>query len=465
GGNAADGHLRDVAAAVDPAADGQVSNVLEAERFGAKPAHVTHLHTAGRIPAGRVVVVGLGKRTDLTLETVRRAASGGLRRARDLGAKAVAIDVLGDRLPARSRAHSVTEGALLGAYTFDRYKREKAEKRVESLSVVEADARRRREVTDSARTGEVFADATCFARDLINSPANDVHPTYLAKVAADIAKDAKLGLKVFDRAECQKMGMGLFLGVAAGSEQPPKFIHLSYTPSGRKRRRAAIIGKGITFDSGGLDLKPAEGMLRMKDDMSGAAAVLAIMRALPELAPGVEVHGLIAATENMPSGSAIRPGDVLKAMNGTTIEIGNTDAEGRLTLADAISYANAKIKPDEMVDLATLTGACVVALGPLVSGLFANNRNLAGRLRAAVDLHSHTTASDGTLAPRELVLAAARHGVTVLAVTDHDSTDGLADAMALAPTHRMTIVPGLEINCDVEGAEIHVLGYFVDHEA
>ena len=377
--------LRDVTARVDRALGGQLSDVLKAERFAAKPAHVTHLHTAGRIPAGRVVVVGLGKRVELTLETVRRAASAALRRARELGAKAVAIDVLGDRLPTRGRAHAVTEGAVLGAYTFDRYKREKTDKRVESLVVVEADGRRRREAADGARTGEVFADATCFARDLVNSPANDVHPTYLAKVAGEIAKDAKLGLKVLDRAECQKLGMGLFLGVAAGSEQPPKFIHLSYTPSGRRRRRVAIIGKGITFDSGGLDLKSAEGMLRMKDDMSGAAAVLAIMRALPRLAPTLEVHGLIAATENMPSGAAIRPGDVLRAMNGTTVEIGNTDAEGRLTLADALCYAADKIGVDEVVDMATLTGACVVALGPLCSGLFANDQKLADRLIAAAD--------------------------------------------------------------------------------
>jgi leucyl aminopeptidase len=375
--------LRDAPARVDRALGGQLREVMEAERFAAKPAQVTHFHTGGRVPAGRVVVVGLGKRVDLTPETLRRAASAGVRRARDLGAKSVAIDVLGDRLPARSRAHAVTEGSLLGAYTFDRYKREKNDKRVESLTVVESDGRRRREVSDGARTGEIFADATCFARDLVNSPANDVHPTYLAKVAAEIAKEAKLGLKVFDRAECQKMGMGLFLGVAAGSEQPPKFIHLSYTPSGRKRRRVAVIGKGITFDSGGLDLKSAEGMLRMKDDMSGAAAVLAIMRALPKLAPSVEVHGLIAATENMPSGAAVRPGDVLRAMNGTTVEIGNTDAEGRLTLADALCYAGEKVGADEVVDMATLTGACVVALGPLCSGLFANDQALADRLLAA----------------------------------------------------------------------------------
>jgi leucyl aminopeptidase len=179
------------------------------------------------------------------------------------------------------------------------------------------------------------------------------------------------------------MGMGAFLGVSAGSQQPPKFIHLTYTPAERPRRRVAIVGKGITFDAGGLDLKTADGMLRMKDDMSGAAAVLGIMRALPALKPRVEVHGLIAATENMPSGSAIRPGDVLRAMNGTTIEIGNTDAEGRLTLADALAYAARHIKPDEAIDVATLTGAVGTALGPLCAGLFANDDRLADRLVSA----------------------------------------------------------------------------------
>jgi leucyl aminopeptidase len=382
---AEDKRLRDAAARVDRALGGQVREILESEKFAGKPGHVTHTHTAGRLPARRVVVVGLGRRQDLTLETVRRAASAAVRRARELGARAVALDVLGDRLPTRSRAHAVAEGAMLGAYTFDRYKKEKADKRVEALTLVETDGRRRRDVAEGARTGRIFAEATCFARDLVNSPANDIHPSHLARVAQQIAREAKLELKVFDRAECEKMGMGAFLGVAAGSEQPPKFIHLTYAPAGRRRKRVAIIGKGITFDSGGLDLKPPESMLRMKDDMSGAAAVLAIMRALPSLAPAVEVHGLIAATENMPSGSAIRPGDVLRAMNGTTIEVGNTDAEGRLTLADALCYAGDKIDADEVVDMATLTGACVVALGPMCSGLFANDQPLANRLLAAAE--------------------------------------------------------------------------------
>jgi leucyl aminopeptidase len=377
--------LREAVARLDRAVGGQLTEVLAAERFQGKPGQLTYVHTGGRLPARRLLVVGLGKRADVTLETVRRAASAGLRRARELGARVVAIETLGDRLPARARAHAVTEGAILGTYTFDRYKREKVDRRVEELRVVEVDARRRREATAGARTGEIFAEATCFARDLVNSPANDVHPTFLAKVAGDLAREARLGVKVLDRAECEKLGMGAFLGVAAGSEQPPKFIHLTYAPPGRRRRRVAMIGKGITFDSGGLDLKTAESMLRMKDDMSGAAAVLAIMRALPTLKAAVEVHGLIAATENMPSGSAIRPGDVLRAMNGTTIEVGNTDAEGRLTLADAICYAGDKIGADEIIDMATLTGACVVALGPLCSGLFANDQPLADRLLAAAE--------------------------------------------------------------------------------
>ena len=195
-----------------------------------------------------------------------------------------------------------------------------------------------------------------------------VTPTYPRRGARqEIAAGGGLERQVLEREDCEKLAMGAYLGVAQGSEEPPKFIHLTYAPKGRPRRRVVVIGKGITFDSGGLDLKTADGMLRMKDDMSGAAAVLGIFQALPQLKPPVEVHGLIAATENMPSGTAQRPGDIVRAMNGLTIEIGNTDAEGRLTLADALAYAVKEIKPDEMIDMATLTGAIVVALGPRAS--------------------------------------------------------------------------------------------------
>ena len=377
--------------ALDRHVGGRIAAILAAEKFSGKPESVTHIHlTVGQNggkpspgPAGVVVIAGLGPRPDVTIDTVRRAAAVGVRRARDLGARRLAIGLLADRLPPRDRAHAVVEGAILGTYVFDRYKKEKSEKTVTDLMVLAPDARSAGAVEEGARTGEAFARATCFARDLINGPANDVHPTHLAAVAGDVAREKSLEVKVYDRAECKRMGMGAFLGVAAGSAQPPKFIHLTYKPRGKARKRVAIIGKGVTFDAGGLDLKSAEGMLRMKNDMSGAAAVLGIMRALADLAPAVEVHGLVAATENMPSGSAVRPGDVLKAMNGTTIEIGNTDAEGRLTLADALCYANKHVEPDEVIDMATLTGACVVALGPLCSGLMANDQPLANRLLTA----------------------------------------------------------------------------------
>jgi leucyl aminopeptidase len=191
-------------------------------------------------------------------------------------------------------------------------------------------------------------------------------------------------VRIYDRAACERMGMGAFLGVNKGSQEPPRFIHLAYRPKGRARRRIALVGKGITFDSGGLDLKPPEAMERMKDDMSGAAAVRGVMKVLPRLAPPVEVHGLIAATDNMPSGSATKPGDILRAMNGKTIEVNNTDAEGRLTLADALVYAITEVKPDEIVDIATLTGACSIALGSLCGGAMTNRPALQARvIRAA----------------------------------------------------------------------------------
>jgi leucyl aminopeptidase len=379
-----DRKLPPTVAALDRQAGGRIAAVIAAERFQGKPGTVTHLHVADGFGASRVVLAGLGSRRDGGAEVMRRAAAAGLRRARDLGARTVALEVLGDRLSPRERAHAVVEGAILGTYVFDRYKREKNEKVVETLRVVAADGRQAREVTEGARRGEIFARATWLARDLINAPANDVHPAHVAEVAKQVAREGKLKVKILEREDCAKLGMGAFLGVAQGSpDQPPKFIHLTYTPSGRASKKVAVIGKGITFDSGGLDLKSAEGMSRMKNDMSGAAAVLGIMQALPKLGAKVEVHGFIAATENMPSGTAFRPGDILRAMNGTTIEIGNTDAEGRLTLADALCYAAKFVEPQEMIDMATLTGACVVALGPLCSGLMASDQRLADRLLAA----------------------------------------------------------------------------------
>jgi len=370
-------------AEVDRRMGGLVSRALAAEKFEGKAGQISDLFTGGKVPAGRVMVVGLGARGKAEPETVRRAAAGAARRARELGASTVSMYLPATGVSARERAQATVEGALLGTYRFDKYLKEKSNKVLASLAVVEPERRQQAAARDGVRLGQIGAAATAVARDLVNEPANVVTPSYLAARAEEIAKAGRLRVRVLDREECAKLGMGAFLGVAQGSQEPPSFIHLTYAPGRRARRRVAIIGKGITFDSGGLDLKSADGMLRMKDDMAGAATVLGVFQALPRLRLPVEVHGLIAATENMPSGTAQRPGDVVRAMNGLTIEIGNTDAEGRLTLADALAYAVKEIEPQEMVDLATLTGAVVIALGMGITGLFATQDGLADRLLGA----------------------------------------------------------------------------------
>ena len=369
-------------AAVDTRLGGLLARVLEAEKFEGKQGQLSYFFSDGKLPAARVMVLGLGPRRTASADAVRNAAATAARRARDLGAGTVAMYLPAAGVPARARAQATVEGALLGTYRFDRYLKEKSEKVLTGLIALEPDARQGPGTREGARLGEIGAAAACLARDLVNEPANVVTPTYLAERAQEIAKTGRLRIRVLDRDGCAKLGMGAFVGVAQGSQEPPQFIHLTYAPRRRARRKIVIIGKGITFDSGGLDLKSADGMLRMKDDMAGAAAVLGLFQALPKLRFAVEVHGLIAATENMPSGTAQRPGDIVRALNGLTIEIGNTDAEGRLTLADALSYAAKEIKPDEMVDMATLTGAVVIALGLQVTGFFATQDGLAERLLA-----------------------------------------------------------------------------------
>ena len=385
GRHAGEARLSPALQALDGALDGLLSRVLAAETFDGKAGQSSHVYTNGRLAAPRVLVVGLGPKKEASAEAVRRAAAHGARRARDLGAVSAAMFLPGEGVPARQRAQAAAEGAILGAYRFDKYLKEKDGKALGAVAVVEPDRRQQALAREGVRLGEIWARATCAARDLVNEPANLVTPTYLAGRAEEIARAGRLKVRVLERDDCATLGMGAFVGVARGSQEPPKFIHLTYAPRGRARKRVALIGKGITFDSGGLDLKTADGMLRMKDDMSGAAAVLAVFQALPRLRLPLEVHGLIAATENMPSGTAQRPGDIVRAMNGLTVEIGNTDAEGRLTLADALAYAAKEIEPDEMIDMATLTGAVVMALGLGLSGVLGSQDAITERVLAAAD--------------------------------------------------------------------------------
>ena len=257
-------------------------------------------------------------------------------------------------------------GALIAEYKFDKYKSEKKDNGV-NIVYVEANE-------ELVRKAEKIVAAMNFARNLANEPAQFATPSELAATACDLG----LETKIYDKDECEKMGMGAFLAVGRGSSQEPKFIHMKYTCNNPKKK-IALIGKGITFDSGGLDIKPASSMLTMKDDMSGAACVLGIMSIIKEFNPEVEVHGIIAACENMPGCSAYKPGDILTAKNGKTIEVDNTDAEGRLTLADALCYAS-ELGVDEVIDIATLTGACMVALGSLAAGVMGNDSELVKNL-------------------------------------------------------------------------------------
>lgn len=372
------------AGAVDRALDGLLSRLIREEGFEGKPGQTLLVHTHGRLPAGRVVLTGLGEAGRLDLETVRRASSAALRRAREARARRVATIVHGagaGGLESARAAQATVEGAALGTYEFLKYKSEPDPRGIEELLVAEMDSSRMPSVRAGVQRGEVVSRAVNFARDLVNSPANHITPSALALLATQMAAARGLEALILERADAERLGMGCYLAVARGSQEAPKFITLRYRPEGTPDGRVAIIGKGVTFDSGGLSLKSAESMVTMKDDMSGAAAVLAAMQAVAQLRPGREVLAIVPAVENMPSGSAMRPGDVVRAMNGRTIEIENTDAEGRLTLADALCYA-VRAGCDELIDLATLTGACVWALGRVYSGLMSNNEELVERLKA-----------------------------------------------------------------------------------
>ncbi|HYP04074.1 MAG TPA: leucyl aminopeptidase, partial [Cyanobium sp.] len=286
-----------------------------------------------------------------------------------------------DGLEPAAAAAAIAEAARLSLYTDQRFKSEAdPQSRPSQVSLLG--------LPEAARAGLDHVAATCagveLARQLVAAPPNVATPAALAETAAAIARDFGLELKVLERADCEALGMGAYLGVAQGSDLPPKFIHLTYRPPGEVRRRVALVGKGLTFDSGGYNLKTAGSQIEMmKYDMGGSAAVLGAARAIAERRPeGVEVHVIVASCENMISGGAIHPGDILTTSNGKTIEINNTDAEGRLTLADALVYA-CRLEPDAVVDLATLTGACVVALGEEIAGLWSSSDGLADALQAA----------------------------------------------------------------------------------
>ena len=335
---------------------------------------------------GWTFVIGLGKEKQLSLERIRQFAGTAVRAARARGFRRVVLPLLMERPlgPAAQVAQAAAEGALLGLYRYDRLKqvpKHERNRRVEAVTLVAERAGDVAAAKRAAQKAEVIAGAVILARDLITGPSNLVTPTYLANEARALARQFRFKSRIIPFPQLKRMGFGGVVGVAQGSSHPAQFIVLEYTPP-RAKATFALCGKGITFDSGGISIKPSAKMELMKYDMSGAAAVLATVQAAARLKLPVRIVGIIAATENMPSGTAQRPGDVIRTLSGKTVEVLNTDAEGRLVLADCLHYAK-RFKPTATIDLATLTGACVVALGTEAIGLMTKDERLAARLNQA----------------------------------------------------------------------------------
>lgn len=371
-------------ATVDRAYRRAVSDLLKLEKFRGKSGELQVVHVSSKL-SPRVIVVGLGKKQEFSGKELRQAYA---KLAKVFGRKLDSITLtIGQsdfEFDAFGEAMLAAEGLLLGMYSFVRYKKQEKTKRVlETVIIAEKQTVRQKQIREGVQKAEAYAQATQLARDLVNEQPAVATPTYLAKVAKEIAaKDKNIKCTIYEREQCEKMGMEAFLGIARAADTPPKFIFLEYSPPTKSKRKLAVVGKGITFDSGGINVKPGDSMQTMKIDMSGAAAVLGMFSVISKVAPAFSVIGLIAATPNLISGKSLVPGDVVRAMNGKTIEVLNTDAEGRVTMADSLSFA-VKEGATEIIDVATLTGACEVALGTDIAGLMSNNRDLVARIKEA----------------------------------------------------------------------------------
>ena len=367
--------------AVDRALDGGISNLIDDGEITGKKGEMTLLHTMGKIAPARVVVAGLGSQDDFDAEVVRRVSSEALRFLRRRGiteAVTIAHGAGVGGLAPDDAGQAIAEGSLLGLYRFDRYHTngDDSDGDFEELTIAEVDESRAKAIRKGVAKGQAMAEATMISRNMVNEPANVMTPTSMAEIGRRVAEENALGFEVLDNAEMREMGMGAFMGVAQGSDEPAKLIILTYEGDpANPGNNLGLIGKGITFDTGGISLKPAAGMESMKGDMAGGASVIGAMQIISQFKPRINVTGMVAATENMPGGSAQRPGDVVTAMNGKTIEVINTDAEGRLVLADALTLARQR-GITRLVDIATLTGAMVTTLGKACTGVMGNDDGL-----------------------------------------------------------------------------------------
>lgn len=369
---------------LDESLSGTLTELIEEEEFKGKAGSGAVIRVGSKTPIRKIGVVGLGKAEELDLEGLRKAAAKAIRLAKQEKAKTLGMSLPLWNDDAAATAQAIAEAVELTLHKDSRFKSGEDDKKQPPLEKIDLLGLSGQ---DAALTkARQIALGVILARELVSAPANVVNPVTMAETAEAIANEFGLEIEILEKGECEKQGMGAFLGVAQASDLPPKFIHLTYRPEGTPRKKLAIVGKGLTFDSGGLNLKVGNSSIEMmKTDMGGAAATFGAAKAIAQLKPDVEVHFISAVTENMISGHAMHPGDILTASNGKTIEINNTDAEGRLTLADALVFAE-KLEVDAIVDLATLTGACIVALGNDIAGLFTPNDEMAAQVMEAAKL-------------------------------------------------------------------------------
>jgi leucyl aminopeptidase len=356
---------------------GMISDAIDSEEFSGKQGETAYFHVSNKgLKARRILLIGCGEQNSYKAAQITQMAGTATRYLRGKSVKAIAIipRATGD---AEKVAQTSAVGAVMGLFEPDKYRKEKEKREIKSVTVVIEDADKKA-VQRGAERGRIIGESTNFTRDLANEPGAWMTPTIMAERAKQVAKEFGLSIDVLDQRRMEKLGMGSLLGVSRGSDEPPKLIVLKYEPARSRSRKGellALVGKGITFDSGGISLKPGENMELMKYDMTGAATVIGTMRAIAQLKPSIPVLGVAPCSENLPSGKATKPGDILKAMTGKTIEVINTDAEGRLVLADAIAYAK-KLGATKIIDMATLTGAVSIALGDVNTAILGTDQKL-----------------------------------------------------------------------------------------
>lgn len=353
-----------------------VQNLIKkafSREFHGKQNEVLLIPAPSDLKPDRILLIGLGKKAEVSAEKIRQAGGKSATYLRSMGMEKISLST--NVIASLNMSPAVfIEGAMLGLYAFKRYKEDKDKKSINSITLF---SKNDKKLIDELKWTKVAASSVCFARDLINTPSNDMTPSHLAKTSLTL-KNSRLSVDILEKKDAERLGMGVYLSVTRGSQEPPKFIVLKY--KGSKDRPLVLIGKSITFDSGGISLKPSEGMEKMKYDMSGGAAVLGVLKAVSEMRLPVSLIGILPATENLPGGSATKPGDVVRSINGKTVEIINTDAEGRLIIADAIGYAK-RFNPRAIVDIATLTGACSIALGNEAIAMMGNDRSLMEKIK------------------------------------------------------------------------------------